>query len=286
MTLPDASGNAATRLPRTVTIRGDVAMPTLGLGVFLTGAGERTRTAVSGALEAGYRMIDTAAIYGNEGDVGHAVRTAGVDDVFITTKLWNSDHGYQATLDAYERSRRRLGVDVVDLFLIHWPVPGSRLESWRAMEHLLAEGRVRAIGVSNYMSNHLEELLDKADEPPAVNQIELNPYCFGAARRDVLQLCVERGIAVQAYSPLAKGRMLADPALVRVAQRHGRTPAQVLVRWALQQRTVPLPKSTDPRRIAANADVFGFALDDEDMATLDGLDRNLVTPGWDPVGAP
>jgi diketogulonate reductase-like aldo/keto reductase len=205
--------------------------------------------------------------------------------VFITTKLWNSDHGFASTVAAFERSRRQLGVDVVDLFLVHWPVPGVRLETWCAVEQLLDQGKVRAIGVSNYMAHHLDELLKAATHPPVVNQIELSPYNY-RSRADILEVCRDAGIAVQSYSPLTKGRLLGDPALSAVARQYGRTPAQVLLRWAIQRDLTPLPKSTNPARIASNAAVFDFTLADDDMDRLDGLDRNLATPGWDPALVP
>jgi len=270
----------------TVELRDGVQIPRLGLGVFRARAGGETTSAVKAALGVGYRHIDTARIYGNETDVGAGIRASGIDrdEVFVTTKLWNDDHGYRPALAAFEASRRRLGIDVVDLYLVHWPVPGLRLDTWRAMEKLLDDGKVRAIGVSNYMPRHLEELLAVAGHPPAVNQIELSPYNW-ASRRDVVDLCAANGVAVEAYSPLTKGRKLADPPLVAIAQRHGKSTAQVLVRWALQKDLVVLPKSTNPARIAANADVFDFALTDEQMRRLDALDESLVT-GWDPTTAP
>lgn len=278
--------NALSGLAATITLHDDVAIPRLGLGVFRAEAGGQTATAVRAALRAGYRHIDTARIYGNEADVGDAIRASGLDrdHVFVTTKLWNDDHGYQPTLAAFEASRRRLGLDVIDLYLVHWPVPGLRLDTWRAMEHLLATGKVRAIGVSNYMVRHLEELLAVAEHPPSVNQIELSPYNW-ASRRDVLNLCAAQQIAVEAYSPLTKGRKLTDPPLAEIAAAHAKSTAQVLIRWALQKDLIVLPKSTRPERIAANADVFDFALTDSEMTRLDSLDEGLVT-GWDPTGAP
>ena len=261
-------------------------IPTLGLGVWQVPDGPECEDAVRWALDAGYRHIDTAAVYGNEADVGRALRDSKVDreEVFVTTKLWNADHGYQQTLAAFERSRRLLQLDQVDLYLVHWPVAGQRLDTWRAMEHLLGTGKVRAIGVSNYMTRHLDELLRHAEQPPAVNQIELSPYNL-ASRADVLELCRRNGIQVEAYSPLTKGRKLADPPLVAVAEAHRRSTAQVLIRWALQHGLVVLPKSTRSERISANADVFDFTLTDAEMAALDALDENLVT-GWDPTTAP
>jgi methylglyoxal/glyoxal reductase len=270
----------------TIELRGGVRIPRLGLGVFRAPAGQQTAAAVAAALAAGYRHIDTARIYGNEADVGAGLRASGLDreQVFITTKLWNDDHGYAQTLDAFDASRRRLRLDYVDLYLVHWPVPRLRLDTWRAMEHLLETGKVRAIGVSNYMTRHLDELLAVAGHAPAVNQIELSPYNF-RTRLDVVDLCARHGIAVEAYSPLTKGRKLDDPPLVGIADAHGASTARVLIRWALQKGFVVLPKSTKPERIAANADVYDFTLTTDDMATLDSLDEGLVT-GWDPTHAP
>jgi len=275
-----------TRPDSTVELRGGVPIPVIGLGVFRARAGGETAAAVQAALRAGYRHIDTARIYGNETDVGKGLRASGIDreQVFVTTKLWNDDQGFRPTLDAFEASRRRLGLDVIDLYLVHWPVLGKRLDTWRAMEHLLETGKVRAIGVSNYMVRHLDELLARTESPPAVNQIELSPY-NGASRREVLDLCAANQIAVEAYSPLTKGRKLADPPLVAIATRHGKSTAQVLIRWVLQKGFIVLPKSSRPQRITANADVFDFDLTDNDMSALDALDQGLVT-GWDPTNAP
>jgi diketogulonate reductase-like aldo/keto reductase len=267
-----------------VTLAGGVQIPILGLGVFQSSAGEETRRAVRWALEAGYRHVDTARIYGNEADVGAAIRESGVprDDVFVTTKLWNSDHGYDAALRAADASLARLGLDHVDLYLVHWPVVGLRQGTWRAMEALLALGRARAIGVSNYMIRHLEELLGAARVPPAVNQIELSPFLYP---QDLVRFCEEKGIAIEAYSPLTKGRRLGHRAIVAAAKKHGRTPAQILIRWAIEHGFVVLPKSTRRERIEENARVFDFALDADDMRILDGLDEGLHT-GWDPTDAP
>jgi len=263
-----------------------IELPVLGLGVFRSAAGKTTRQAVSAALEAGYRHIDTAAIYQNEADVGRAVRESGLDrdEVFITTKLWNSGHGYEQALQAFKESKSKLGVDRVDLYLIHWPVPDLRLDTWRAMEHLLEEGEVRAIGVSNYMVRHLDELLAHASQPPVVNQIELSPYNY-RSRLDVVDYCGQRGIAIEAYSPLTKGQKLNDPALGSVGRPYGKTAAQALIRWAIDKGFVVIPKSTNTYRIVQNGDVFDFELSAEDLARLDDLDENLVT-GWDPTGAP
>ncbi len=268
----------------TVPLRGGVAMPVLGLGVWQTAPGDETRNAVRWALEAGYRLIDTARAYRNEEDVGAALRESGVPraEVFVTTKLWNSDHGYDATLRACDESLKRLGLEQLDLYLIHWPVEKLRHDSWRAMERLLADGKARAIGVSNYTVRHLDELLGKAKEPPSVDQVEFSPFLH---QRALLEHCRKHGIQLEAYGPLVRGHRMDHPVLQRVAHRHGRTPAQVLVRWGLQHGLVSIPKSVHQDRIRENADVFGFALDAEDLAALDALDEGYRT-SWDPTDAP
>jgi diketogulonate reductase-like aldo/keto reductase len=270
----------SSRLP----LSNGVEIPALGLGVYRSRPGDETRAAVEAALELGYRHVDTARVYGNEADVGAALAASGIprDAVFLTTKLWNDDHGYDATLRACDASLRRLGVERVDLYLVHWPVPGLRRETWRAMERLLADGKARAIGVSNYTVRHLEELLASAKIPPAVNQVELHPFL---SQRDLLAFCRSRGIQVEAYAPLVKARRMKHPALRSVAAKHGRTPAQVLVRWSLQRGLVVIPKSVRAERIRENADVFGFALDAEDLAVLDALDEGFRT-SWDPTDVP
>lgn len=267
-----------------IDLGGGVGIPVLGLGVFQAASGGETRRAVRWALEAGYRHVDTARIYGNEADVGAALRESGIprEEVFVTTKLWNSDHGYDRTIRACTESLSRLGLAHVDLYLVHWPVQGLRLDTWRAMETLLGEGKCRAIGVSNYMVRHLEELLGKCKVPPAVNQIELSPFLFPPA---LVELCNDRRIVIEAYSPLTKGLRLRHPAIVAAAKKVGRTPAQVLIRWALEHGFVVLPKSVTQARIAENARVFDFALGPEEMRVLDGLDEGLHT-GWDPTDAP
>lgn len=270
----------------TVRLNDGSAMPALGLGMWRLREGREARRAVGHALDAGYRLFDSASYYGNERSLGQAVRDSGVprDEVFVTTKLWNSDHGHDAALQAFGRSKERLGLGPVDLYLIHWPVRGRRRDSWRALETLLHEGEVRAIGVSNYLVPHLEELLDEARVVPAVNQIELHPFCYGS-RKATVDLCRRHGIAVEAYSPLTKGHRLQDPRLRAIATATGRTPAQVLLRWGLQHGFVEIPKSSHPTRIRENADVFEFELSQEEMEALDALDEALAT-GWDPTDEP
>ncbi|HYD41107.1 MAG TPA: aldo/keto reductase [Anaeromyxobacter sp.] len=266
----------------TVTLNGGVKMPVLGLGVWQTAAGAATRTAVRAALDAGYRLLDTARVYQNEADVGAALRESGLPraEVFVTTKLWNSDHGYDRTLRACDQSLARLGLTHVDLYLVHWPAPGRR-ETWRAMERLLADGKARAIGVSNYTIRHLDELLGECRIAPSVNQVEFHPFLH---QRELLEHCRAHRIQLEAYGPLVRGQRMDHPAIVQVARKHGRTPAQVLVRWGIEHGVVTIPKSARPERIRENADVFGFALDAEDLAALDGLDEGYRT-AWDPTGA-
>jgi diketogulonate reductase-like aldo/keto reductase len=255
-------------------------IPRVGLGVFRAARGEETQRAVRDALRLGYRHVDTARVYGNERDVGAAIRASDVPpaDVFVTTKLWNDDQGFDAALRAFDASLGRLGLDAIDLYLLHWPVPGRRLESWRALERLASEGRARSIGVSNFMPHHIEELLAHAHVIPAVNQIEVSPFL---QQRDVRALCAEHGIAVEAYSPLTKGARLAHPVIADVARALQRSPAQVLIRWSLERDMIVLPKSTRPERIAENAAVFDFEIPPELLARLDALEEGLVT-GWDP----
>jgi diketogulonate reductase-like aldo/keto reductase len=258
------------------------AIPQLGFGVFQLLPGDATRRAVAAALAAGYRHVDTAAGYRNEADVGAAISASGLEpgSVWVTTKLANADQGAATARRAFEASLERLGLDGIDLYLLHWPHE-RRLESWRVLEQLHAEGLARSIGVSNFLVRHLDELLANASVPPAVNQIELSPFLY-RSRADTLRRCADAGIAVEAYSPRTKARRLHDPTIGRVAAEVGRTPAQVLIRWSLQKGFIVIPRSSSPARIAENADVFGFALDDPQVASLDELDEGLTT-GWDPA---
>jgi diketogulonate reductase-like aldo/keto reductase len=265
-----------------ITLRDRRAIPQLGFGVFQIPPGRSTQAAVETALAVGYRHVDTAAVYRNEADVGAAIRASGLppESVWVTTKLANGDQGAATARHAFEASLERLGTDRVDLYLLHWPHE-LRLESWRVLERLHVEGLARSIGVSNFLAHHLDELLADASVPPSVNQIELSPFLHGS-REGTLRRCAEEGIAVEAYSPLTKGRRLDDSTVVAIAADLGRTPAQVLIRWSLQKGFIVLPRSSNPRRIAENADVFGFELDEARMAELDGLDEGLTT-GWDPA---
>nr|WTA00035.1 aldo/keto reductase [Streptomyces sp. NBC_00857] len=264
-----------------VVLNNGVKIPQLGFGVFQV-EDDRTTDAVLAALEAGYRSIDTAAVYGNEAGVGRAIAASGLprDELFITTKLWNDDQGYDATLAAFEAGLAKLGLDHVDLYLIHWPTPARDryLDTWRAMEKLLADGRARAIGVSNFQPAHLQRLMDESDVVPAVNQIELHPGLQQAALRD---FHAQHGIATEAWSPLAQGALLQEEAITEIAGRHEKTAAQVVLRWHLQLGNIVIPKSVTPARIRENIDVFDFELSAGDMDALSTLDRGLRT-GPDP----
>lgn len=270
--------------PTDVVLRGEVRLPRVGLGVFRMPSGAATRSLVKEALAVGYRHIDTARVYGNEEDVADGIRDSGLprDQVFVTTKLWNDDQGYDSTLRAFDAALKRMRLDTIDLYLLHWPVPGKRKESWRALERLRAEGRARAIGVSNFMEHHLEELLGYAHELPSVNQIEVSPFL---QQRGVRSLCERHGIVVEAYSPLTKGARLSHPEVQRVAKSVGRTPAQVLLAWGLHHGLVVLPKSSQRARLAENLAAIDVKLGADEMAALDALEEGLVT-GWDPRKAP
>jgi len=252
-----------------------VEVPALGLGTYKL-VGEAAYAPVRAALGCGYRHIDTASFYENEEAVGRAVRESGVprEEVFITSKVWNTEQGYDRTLQACERSLARLGTDHLDLYLVHWPVPGKRLETYRALERLYEEGRVRAIGVSNFTVRHLEELYGACQVMPAVNQVEMSPFLY---QKELLEHCRGRNVLVTAFSPLARGQALGDPVLAEVAARHRRSPAQVMIRWCLQKGMAVIPRSADPAHIKENADVFDFSLDEEDMARLDLLHTGLRT---------
>ncbi|WP_282693569.1 aldo/keto reductase [Streptomyces sp. CC208A] len=249
-------------------------MPQLGFGVWQVPDDEAVKV-VTTALEAGYRSIDTAAIYGNERGTGQALAASGIprEELFVTTKLWNSEQGHESALRAFDASLERLGLDYVDLYLIHWPVPAkdAYVDTYRAFEKILSEGRARAIGVSNFLPGHLERLTAETSVVPAVNQIELHPQLAQAESRALHE---RLGIATEAWSPLGQGRGLLDvPALVAVARKHGRTPAQVVLRWHLQLGNVVIPKSVTPSRIRENIEVFDFELDAEDMAAIAALDE-------------
>lgn len=263
------------QIDSTVRLADGVEMPWLGLGVFKSSAGAETENAVRWAIEGGYRHIDTASLYGNEASVGAGVWAAGVprDQVFVTTKVWNTDQGYDDTMRAFEASRTALGFEYVDLYLIHWPAPAQGLaaETWRALEAIQSDGRVRSIGVSNFEPHHLDQLAETSDVVPSVNQVELHPYL---QQKHLQTYCGDRGIRLEAWSPLAKGAVVKDPVLVRIGESHGKDPVQVTVRWMLQKGIVTIPKSVKQHRIVSNADVFDFELSEAEIAEIETLDRD------------
>ncbi|MFJ5679728.1 aldo/keto reductase [Streptomyces sp. NPDC093097] len=256
-----------------IPLNNDVTMPQLGYGVWQI-PDEEAFTAVGHALEAGYRSVDTAAIYGNEEGTGRALAASGIarEELFVTTKLWNAEQGYDATLRAFDASLAKLGLEYVDLYLIHWPLPArdTYVDTYKALEKIYAEGRAKAIGVSNFLPAHLERLLGETSIVPAVNQIELHPQLQQAESR---AFHAKHGIATEAWSPLGQGKgLLTDPTITKIAEKHGKTPAQVVLRWHLQVGNVVIPKSATPSRIRENFDVFGFELDGEDLSAVAGLD--------------
>ena len=250
-----------------------VEIPYLGLGVWQAEDGAQVQQAVKWALEAGYRHIDTASIYKNEEGVGQAVRESGVPraDVFVTSKVWNNDQGYDSTLRAFDASLKRLGLETLDLYLIHWPVAGKSQDTWRALEQLYADGRVRAIGVSNFLQHHLEELLPEAQVKPMVNQLEFHPWLV---QPELQAYCRQHGIQYQAWSPLMQGKVFEQDVVNDLAAKYGKSPAQILVRWDLQRGVVTIPKSVKQAHIVSNANVFDFELTADELAYIDGLDRH------------
>jgi methylglyoxal/glyoxal reductase len=268
----------------TKKLNSGVEIPALGLGVYQIPSGKATEEAVKFALEVGYRHIDTAKLYGNEESVGKAVRESGIprEQVFVTTKLWNSDHGYDSAIRAGEASLRSLNLGYIDLYLIHWPVEGLRGQSWRALVELKRRGVCRSIGVSNYTIRHLQELLGESDEIPDVNQVEFNPFLY---QEELLRFCKENRIQLEAYSPLTRGYKLRNPVVLEVAKHYSKTPAQAMIRWGLQHGLVEIPKSSRRERIRENSDVFDFDISASDMTRLDALSESLRTD-WDPTDAP
>jgi diketogulonate reductase-like aldo/keto reductase len=267
-----------------VKLNNNYEIPIFGLGVYQSEGGTETQNAVTYALEAGYRHIDTARIYRNEDDVGIAIRNSSLkrEEIFITSKLWNSDHGFKSTITACDNSLKKLGIDYLDLYLIHWPVPYLRNETWTAMEKLFKDGKCRAIGVSNYTVRHLQELLPLCEIVPAVNQVEFSPFLY---QKDLLDYCKAKGIQLEAYSPLTRGEKLHDPTLKQIAAKYSKTTAQLLIRWCLEHNLVAIPKSVTKQRIIENSRVFDFSIAPEDMKILDSLNENLHT-SWDPTNAP
>lgn len=263
-----------------VRLNNGVEMPLLGLGTADMPQGAVTQRAVLAALEAGYRLIDTAEAYGSEKDIGSAIADSAIDrrDIFLTSKVWMNNQTHERTIAACYASLKRLQTDYLDLYLIHWPAPGRWPDAWRAMLTLLDDGVCRAIGVSNFTIRLLDELADISPITPAVNQVELTPFLF---RRDLLDYCRGKGIQPEAYSPLTIGQRLHDPMLQTLAQKYRKTPAQLLLRWQLQHNVVAIPKSTNPQHIRENAAIFDFVIAPDDMQTLDTLDENYFTVSED-----
>lgn len=266
----------------TIKLNNGIEIPRLGFGVYKIPPGEKTQKSVKWALEAGYRHIDTAKYYENERDVGKAIRESKVprEEVFVTTKLYNDDHGYESALSAFEKSFQKLNLEYIDLYLIHWPLENLRNESWKALQKIYKEGKCKAIGVSNYTIRHLKELLEFAEVIPTINQVEFNPYLY---QKELLEFCSSHEIQLEAYSPLTRARKLDHPKLVKVAKKYNKTPAQMLIRWSLQHDLVVIPKSEHKERIYENADIFDFEISPEDMKKLDSFDENFRVC-WDPTG--
>ena len=265
----------------TIKLNNNIEIPRFGLGVYLSKPGKKTFDAVTWAIEAGYRHIDTAKAYKNEGDVGKAIKESGIkrDEIFVTTKLWNEDQGYESALEAFDRSLDDLGFDYVDLYLIHWPVEKKRRESWRALEKIYSEGRAKSIGVSNYTIKHLKEMDSYAEVKPAVNQVEFHPFLF---QEDLLEYCRIKFIQLEAYSPLTKAERLDDQVINEIAGKYSKSAAQVMIRWSLQHDVVVIPKSVHKDRIIENSEVYDFEITNEDMERLNSLNEDYRM-AWDPT---
>lgn len=267
----------AQHLKDTTALHNGVNMPWLGLGVFQVEEGSELIQAIKSAIAHGYRSIDTAAIYQNETGVGQAIKEAlqennlSREELFVTSKVWTADMGYEETIAAYETSLAKLGLEYLDLYLIHWPVKGKYKETWRALETLYKEGRVKAIGVSNFQIHHLEDVMKDAEIKPMVNQVELHPYL---SQQELLSFCKEQGIQLEAWSPLMQGQLLDQPVLKQIAAKHGKSVAQVIIRWDLQRGIITIPKSTKEHRIIENVDVFDFQLTEEDMNLINALNQD------------
>ncbi|USK50377.1 aldo/keto reductase [Bacillus sp. CMF12] len=261
-------------LSSTAALANGVKMPRIGLGVFKVEKEEELLTAVKAAIEIGYRSIDTASIYGNEEWVGEAIRQSGLnrEELFITSKVWNSDQGYEAALKAFNTSLEKMGLEYLDLYLIHWPVEGKYTETWRALEDLYKEGKIKAIGVSNFQISHLENLLKTAEIKPMINQIELHPKLAQTELRDI---AAKHDMHIEAWAPLMQGGLFENEVLTEMAEKHGKSIAQIVLRWHLQNGIIVIPKSTKPHRIKENAGLFDFELSQQDMELIDSLDEHL-----------
>jgi len=266
-------------IPR-VTLRDGKSMPQLGLGVYAISDGDEVSKAVSFALQEGYRSIDTASVYGNEKGVGRGIRESGIPrkEIFLTTKVWNNEQGYESTLEAFQRSLERLRLDYVDLYLIHWAVEAKYRDTWRAMEKLQSDGLIRSIGVSNFQIRHLENLFQSSVTKPVLNQVELHPYL---QQYELQAFCSRHTIFLEAWAPLSRGRAFKEPLIVELAGKYGKTPAQIILRWEIQRGIITIPKSSNPARIQENSDIFDFELGQEEMEGMKKLDQHYRI-GTDP----
>ncbi|WP_067726207.1 aldo/keto reductase [Oceanobacillus damuensis] len=262
-----------THLQDTVTLNNGIKMPGFGLGVYKVENGQTVINAVKTAIEHGYRSVDTASFYDNEEGVGQGIRETGIsrEEIFITSKVWNEEQGYESTLKAFDRSLEKLGTDYLDLYLIHWPVKGKYKETWRAMEELYADGKVRAIGVSNFHLHHLQDLMQDSKIKPAIDQVEYHPHL---SQPELREFCEMENIQLEAWSPLKRGKLLDEPTLRRIAEKHGKSIAQVILRWDIQNNVVTIPKSVTDKRIIENADIFDFILKDVEMEEINSLNIN------------
>lgn len=260
-------------LQSTVALHNGVHMPWFGLGVYKVTDQSEIVEVVSAALKHGYRHIDTASFYQNEEGVGKGIRDSGIsrEDIFVTSKVWNDEQGYEETLEAFDNSLKRLGMDYLDLYLIHWPVARKFKETWKALEKLYKEGRVRAIGVSNFHVHHLQDLMKDAEIKPMVNQIEYHPHL---TQEEVHAFCKKEGILLEAWSPLKRGILLDEPVLIEIGQKYSKTPAQIILRWDLQTEVITIPKSSNVERLKENADIFDFELTSEEMKQISSLNKN------------
>ncbi|RWZ55294.1 aldo/keto reductase [Halobacillus fulvus] len=260
-------------LQETFTLHNGIQVPKVGLGVYKMNDDEEVIGAVQSALDIGYRHIDTASFYDNEKGVGTAIKDSGIprEELFVVTKVWNDEQGYEETLQAFERSMDKLGLDYLDLYLVHWPVPGKYTDTWKALEKLYKDGKVKAIGVCNFMEHHLDELMASAEIKPMVNQVEFHPRLY---QKDLADYCAEHHIQLEAWAPLGRGKYFDASALKEAAERHDKTPAQVILRWHLQHDVMIIPKSSNADRQKQNADLFDFELTEAEMQDIDGLNKN------------
>lgn len=256
-----------------ITLNNGVEIPAFGLGVYKVEEGKEVEETVSYAIDLGYRLVDTAAFYDNEEGVGRAIRNSTIprEELFVTTKIWNSDQGYEETLQAFERSFQKLNIDYIDLLLVHWPVKGKYVDTWRALEKLYKEKKVRAIGVSNFTIEYLQDLMAHSTIKPMLNQVELHPKL---SQKELITFCKEHDIHVQAWSPIARGAVLEEPLLVKLAEKYHKTTAQIILRWHLQNNVLIIPKSTNKERLESNASLYDFKLSKEDMHKIDSLNEN------------